>query len=55
MATPAWQDAILEDNAPAFFNVIVEAHAVNVDAARSARLSQIGNMREAWKERTYSS
>ena len=47
MATPAWQAAILEDNAPALFGVVVEAHAINIDAARSARLSQIGNMRES--------
>jgi hypothetical protein len=30
MATPAWQAAILEDNAPALFGVVVEAHAINI-------------------------
>ena len=46
LASPAWRQAILAGDARALYNVAVETHVVDVDAARSSRLSELFNMRE---------
>jgi hypothetical protein len=46
LASPAWRQAILAGDAPALYNVVVATHVVDVDAARSYRLSELFNMRE---------